>query len=99
MTKRPNYVFDDELYHHGIKGQRWGDRRFQNEDGSWTPEGRERYGKGGRLFQIFKRNKSEQQIKADQQKAKAKISYNTQKYKADLKLKAQKDKIARAAQQ
>lgn len=99
MTKRPNYVFDDELYHHGILGQRWGNRRFQNEDGSWTPEGRERYGKGGRLFQIFKRNKSEQQIKADQQKAKAKISYNTQKYKADLKLKAQKDKIARAAQE
>ena len=99
MTKQPNYVFDDELYHHGIKGQHWGDRRFQNEDGSWTPEGRERYGKGGRLFQIFKRNKSEQQIKADEQKAKAKISYNTQKYKADLKLKAQKDKIARAAKE
>ena len=48
MNKQPNYVFDDELYHHGIKGQKWGDRRFQNEDGSWTPEGRERYGKGGR---------------------------------------------------
>lgn len=26
--------FQDELYHHGIKGQRWGVRRFQNEDGS-----------------------------------------------------------------
>jgi len=44
--KTPNYVFDDELYHHGIPGQRWGHRRFQNEDGSWTPEGRERYGEG-----------------------------------------------------
>ena len=47
MTKRPNYVFDDELYHHGILGQRWGNRRFQNEDGSWTQEGRERYGNSG----------------------------------------------------
>lgn len=28
-----------ELYHHGIKGQRWGIRRFQNEDGSYTTEG------------------------------------------------------------
>ena len=34
----------NELYHHGIKGQRWGVRRFQNEDGSLTPEGMERYG-------------------------------------------------------
>ena len=32
-----------ELYHHGIKGQRWGVRRFQNKDGSLTPRGRKRY--------------------------------------------------------
>lgn len=35
-----------ELYHHGIKGQRWGERRFQYEDGSLTPDGRKRYGVG-----------------------------------------------------
>lgn len=34
----------DELYHHGIKGQKWGIRRFQNEDGSLTSEGKTRYG-------------------------------------------------------
>ena len=33
-----------EIYHHGIKGQRWGVRRFQNEDGSLTEAGRKRYG-------------------------------------------------------
>lgn len=32
------------LAHHGIQGQKWGIRRYQNEDGSLTPEGRERYG-------------------------------------------------------
>lgn len=31
------------IQHHGIKGQQWGHRRFQNEDGSLTPEGKERY--------------------------------------------------------
>lgn len=34
------------LVHHGIKGQRWGDRKYQNMDGSLTPEGRLRYGQG-----------------------------------------------------
>lgn len=32
-----------ELHHHGIKGQKWGVRRFQNEDGSLTPAGKKRY--------------------------------------------------------
>lgn len=32
------------LAHHGVKGQKWGIRRYQNEDGSLTNEGRERYG-------------------------------------------------------
>lgn len=33
-----------ELYHHGIKGQRWGIRRYQYADGTYTPAGRKRYG-------------------------------------------------------
>lgn len=32
-----------ELYHHGIKGMKWGVRRFQNKDGSLTGAGRKRY--------------------------------------------------------
>lgn len=31
------------IAHHGIKGQKWGVRRFQNEDGSLTKAGKERY--------------------------------------------------------
>ena len=32
----------NELYHHGIKGMKWGVRRYQNEDGTWTEEGKTR---------------------------------------------------------
>ena len=36
----------DYLAHHGIKGQKWGVRRFQNPDGTRTEEGKKRYGSG-----------------------------------------------------
>jgi hypothetical protein len=32
------------LVHHGIKGQRWGVRRYQNENGTLTSDGKKRYG-------------------------------------------------------
>ena len=31
----------NELYHHGVKGQRWGVRRYRNADGSLTPAGKQ----------------------------------------------------------
>ena len=37
------YTEHDYLAHHGIKGMRWGIRRFQKEDGSLTPKGKNRY--------------------------------------------------------
>lgn len=36
-------MYQYALTHHGIKGQRWGVRRFQNKDGSLTPAGQKRY--------------------------------------------------------
>lgn len=37
---------DNELYHSGILGMRWGIRRFQRKDGSLTAEGKKRYSDG-----------------------------------------------------
>ena len=37
-------VYRDELYHYGVKGMRWGVRRYQNKDGSLTLKGQRRYG-------------------------------------------------------
>ena len=39
------YQNTDELYHHGVPGQRWGFRRYQNPDGTLTPAGRRRANK------------------------------------------------------
>jgi hypothetical protein len=39
-----DYLEIRELYHHGIKGQKWGMRRFQNPDGTLTEAGKKRYG-------------------------------------------------------
>lgn len=51
---------ENELYHWGIKGQRWGLRRYQNEDGSLTELGRAHYG--------YKQMRAEQKFQERQQR-------------------------------
>lgn len=68
---------DRELYHYGIKGQRWGLRRYQNFDGSYTQAGLDRYNKSSekyeRLKTTYKETKKSDASRYEKSLAKAKM--------------------------
>lgn len=75
----------NELYHHGILGQKWGVRRFQNADGSRTSAGKQRY-----AAKIEKYNAKEARLRDKADNAKTNIGRTVAlsrayraKYKAD----------------
>lgn len=53
-----------ELYHWGIKGQRWGVRRFQNPDGSLTPSGVARYRKNADRAERYRKKAADARLKS-----------------------------------
>jgi hypothetical protein len=77
----------NELYHHGVLGQKWGVRRYQNADGTLTAAGKKKYGEkvtmhkgkenillGGRTYQTHKEYKTADKFaKASYLKRKAEI--------------------------
>lgn len=68
-----------ELYHWGIKGQKWGVRRYQNKDGSLTAAGRKRYSDDPKVAES---KAAVKQAKKDRSKALTKYNKAYSKYYA-----------------
>lgn len=76
---------NEQLYHHGIKGQRWGIRRYQNKDGSLTKAGEKRYAN-----EWTRMKKAEAAVKQE-----AAVLRNKKKTQSKIdKLNAKKDEIS-----
>lgn len=67
----------DELYHAGIKGMKWGIRRYQNPDGTLTEAGKARYYK-----YIKSPDKAEKVLKYESSNLQKDFSDTAKKYNA-----------------
>lgn len=75
---------DDVLEHHGIKGQKWGVRRYQNDDGSLTALGKKRLAKG--------------EVKVDKPKRKSVKEMNASELRAEIERRALATKLSEVDQ-
>lgn len=93
---------NNELYHHGILGMKWGVRRYQNSDGTLTAAGKKRYGteyEHARQVARDKRDKSYEKAMNDSgasrvrklNRAADEYDYDLNKVSKDIESKIRKD--------
>lgn len=76
---------EEFMEHHGVKGQKHGVRRYQNDDGSLTALGRQHYGIFGRLRSRFNPAERGYRAAVKQQQQQQKIAVKKAKYAGDIK--------------
>jgi len=90
-TSTGNWTAESHLEHHGIKGQRWGVRRFQNYDGTYTQDGLRRYQKYEDQYSTAKKNLKETK-RAYRSGSASQLDVNSAKNKVkDAKAKREKE--------
>lgn len=96
-------IYDSSLQHHGIRGMKWGVRRYQNEDGSYTKEGLKRYRQAEAKYQEADRKYKEAKAsgkdaraeKAERKAAKRDLNKKYDQLKLDKRADREKSFISR----
>ena len=79
-------MMNDELYHYGILGMRWGVRRYQKKDGTLTNSGKKRYDKE------MERLKAEEKVIKNKKRTQSKLEKLEAKRKSVEELKKNSNK-------